>query len=211
MTLRAVTAAVGGSGSSQSQFNSVAFASLPSAASSTGLIYSVSDINNSLWRSDGTIWKPIGGVAVLASSAAAVSCGADTTEDTLATITVPANCMGPNGALRIWPTFTHTNSSNTKTLRVRFSGASGTQYFVLGDTTSATTNIVVMICNRNSTSSQTSMHSAVSAGVSTGSSAALVTSSVDTTAATTVLITGQKDTSGETLTLQRYTVELIVP
>lgn len=44
---------------------SAAFASLPAASSSTNLVYRVTDINNSLFSSDGTIWRPVGGNVLL--------------------------------------------------------------------------------------------------------------------------------------------------
>lgn len=63
--LRAVAASVAGEGSSQSQFNSSAFASLPAAASSTGMIYAVTDFPGSpLFKSNGTRWFPVGGSVV---------------------------------------------------------------------------------------------------------------------------------------------------
>jgi hypothetical protein len=44
----------------------VAFASLPAASGATGAIYQITDANNTLWRSDGTRWRPAGGRQVLA-------------------------------------------------------------------------------------------------------------------------------------------------
>src|SRR4051812_45306280 len=61
--------------------------------------------------SDGVRWVP-NGPQVLGRSAAAVSCPADTSEDTLATVTVPANLMGVDGSLRVWTLWTVTSSTN---------------------------------------------------------------------------------------------------
>lgn len=146
---------------------------------------------------------------VLGRSAVPVSVSATTDEETLATITVPANAMGPNGTLRIWTTWTHTNSANNKTLSVRFSGASGTQYLALVVTAHAGSQVVTTISNRNATNSQVGY--AASAATSFGSTIASTpaTSAVDTTVATTIVISGQKASSGETLTLEWYLVELM--
>lgn len=46
-------------------YPTVAFASLPSAAASTGAVYNVSNANNTLWKSDGTNWRPVGGCALI--------------------------------------------------------------------------------------------------------------------------------------------------
>jgi hypothetical protein len=156
----------------------------------------------------------IGGWYILAQSAVPVSGAADTNENTLATITVPANAMGPNGSLRVSVYFTFTGSTNAKTLRARFSGGAGTQYVNIGTAASATTalSFEVLIQNRNATNSQVGgmpnypvQQNSSSPGVWTTSTA---TSSVDTTAATTIVITGQKATGAETLTLERYIAQL---
>lgn len=140
-------------------------------------------------------------------SAVAVSAPADTTEDTLATITIPANAMGANGRLRVSTFWSHTNSANNKTLRVRYSGASGTIFSTFTNTTTAAMRAQCEIVNRNATNSQVGGFNGTG-GFGSGA-ASLLTSSVDTTAATTVVITGQKASSGETLTLESYLVELI--
>lgn len=147
-----------------------------------------------------------GGVRVLAQSFSPVSCGADVTEDTLATITVPANIMGANGVLRIVTAWTYTNSVNNKTLRVKWGGTAWHTYTV---TTTAVFLDLLLIANQNATNSQFSSGQNASAyGASTNAN---TTASVDTTAATTITITGQKASSGETLTLNGYTVEVLRP
>jgi hypothetical protein len=150
----------------------------------------------------------VSGVSLIAKSGTAVSAPADTNEDTLATITVPANAMGANGALRIKADFTVTSSGNTKTMRIRFSGASGTQY--VNDARTAITGVFydIVIYNAGATNSQ---KSTTGFGATSGASIIIAptTSSVDTTAATTVVITGQKGSSGETLTLNWFSVELL--
>lgn len=145
---------------------------------------------------------------IAGQSSAAVSCGADTNEDTLATITIPANALGANGRLRITTIWTTTNSGNNKTTRVRYSGASGTQYGLNVLTTTATAVEMRLIGNRNATNSQVGGMPGGTGGWGT-SATAVSTSAVDTTAATTVVITGQKASSGEVLTLESYLVELL--
>lgn len=136
-------------------------------------------------------------------SAVAVSCPADATEDTLATITLPANTLGPNGYLEIVTLWTHTTSANNKTLRVRFGG---TVFTVVVVTTSVTTNTPTIIRNRGATNSQVGFVSGSNSGFGT-SGAAVITAAVDTTADVTILITGQKASAGEVLTLEGYSIK----
>ena len=146
---------------------------------------------------------------ILGQSAVAVSGSEDTNENTLATITVTANSIGPNGHVRIRTTWTITNSANTKTLRVRFSGGSGTVYMAVALGAQATHNDLTEIHNRNSASSQVSGKPSSQVAIGQASTGALITSSVDTTVDTTIVITGQKALGTETLTLSRYCVETL--
>jgi hypothetical protein len=143
----------------------------------------------------------------LFQSAAAVSCAADTAENVLATITVPAGAMGPNGTIRVWTSWSYTNGANNKVLRVRFGGGAGTSYLGFTATTTAGARFFTEISNRNATNSQ---FGGIGASGSFGASTnTYSTSAVDTTAATTIVISGTKASAGDTLTLERYLVELL--
>lgn len=142
---------------------------------------------------------------VVAASGVSASCPADTTEDTLATITIPANAIGANGGVRVHTLWNVTSSANNKTLRVRYSGAAGTQMLTTTQTTIAFYRDVREFWNQNATNSQ--RYHAGSSPFGAGASAT-GTMAVDTTASTTVVITGQKASSGETLTLNWYAVEV---
>jgi hypothetical protein len=149
------------------------------------------------------------GVYALAQGGAAVVTPADTTEDTLATIAVPANAMGANGCLLIRAQWSYTNSSNAKTLRVRFESTSANvAFFSAGPTTFASTLAVLEICNRGATNSQVGQ--IVSATAPGNSTSSPTTGTVDTTDASLlgIYITGQKASSGETLTLESYSVRV---
>jgi hypothetical protein len=145
---------------------------------------------------------------VLAKSAVSVSHTGDTSETTLATITVPANAMGPNGVLRITTQWSYTNSANNKTMFVKFGGAAGTAYLQCTATTTASHRDVRQIANVNATNSQKGNASAATAGGHGITTGAVVTSARDTTAAQDITIRGQLGNSGETVTLEAYTVEL---
>ena len=141
----------------------------------------------------------------LAQSAVAVSGTATTAEEAYATITVPAGAMGASGRLLVDTLWTMTSSGNNKTLRTRFSTITGTAFSAVVLTTTATIRDLRVIANRNSQSSQVAMADTLDGGVGT-SSAAVVTGAVVTSAATTLVISGQKASAGETLTLEAYSV-----
>lgn len=140
---------------------------------------------------------------ILASSGAAIANTGNTTENTLVTVTVPAGSMGANGFLRITTVWTTTNNGNTKTMRVKFNG---TNFTAFSHTTSVGAQVLTMIRNRNSESSQVG---AASSSYYSAGAAAHITSSHDTTGALNITITAQCVTSGsDTITLEGYTVEL---
>lgn len=147
-------------------------------------------------------------ISILGASAVAVSGAADTNENTLATITIPAGAMGLNGILRVYSNWSFTNSANTKTLRYRLGGIGGTVYFQTAQTTQAWYADFRIISNRGATNSQVGPQNSAQFGSGSGSPA---TSTIDTSAATTLVITGQKGLAGDTLTLESYLCELILP
>ena len=147
---------------------------------------------------------------VLAASAVAASHTGSTAETALATIAVPANAMGPNGVLRITTHWSYTNNANAKTLSVRFGGVSGTQYLANNVSTSATTRDQRHIHNVNANNSQKGgMVGAVSVGGWGSNANAPVTSTLDTTTAKDIVISGVLANAGDTVTLESYLVEIV--
>lgn len=151
---------------------------------------------------------PQPGIRRLAHSAAAVSVGASTDEEALATVTVPGGLLGPNGGLQIWTLWNYTNSGNNKVCRVRAGGISGTAFRALVQTTTASLHDVCLVRNQNSQSVQVGWIAASAGGVGAHANA-LVTATLDTSADWDLVISGQKANSGETLTLQAYEVVLL--
>lgn len=192
--------------------NSRTFANLPAASTSTGQEYFATDVGPSgtIVISNGTYWRPVNGVAIIAQSGLAVSAGADTTEDVLATITIPAGLLATNGQLEIETLWLVTNNSNNKTSFIRFGGTSGTAYLNLVSTTVVSFQNRCIISNSNSASAQVGFATGT-ANSYAASGNALTTSAVNTAAATTLIISGQKANSGDTLTLERYSVKWVMP
>jgi hypothetical protein len=138
---------------------------------------------------------------------ASVSSG--TAEVQLASIAVPAGAMGTTGALRILCFWSHTNSGNNKVLRVRFSGSGGTTFGTSTATTTVFTQSLTIIRNAGAANSQRSQSTGTFIIPYGASAGAVLTGAIDTSVATTVYISGQPATGGETITLEHYTVELI--
>lgn len=139
---------------------------------------------------------------VLAQFGGAVSAPANTNENTLVSYTLPGGTPGPNDTIEIWTQWTHTNSANNKTMRIRFGGTS-----VLGIvvTTTATSRFVTHIQAANSLVAQvTSPNSQL------GTSAlSVITTAINTAVDVPILITGQKASAGETITLENYSIRHI--
>lgn len=154
---------------------------------------------------------------IIAQSAVAASHTGDTNETALATIAIPANAMGLNGRLSGQLSWALTSTANGKTLRVRFgasgAGLSGTQIMAVTNVTSlASVTFLFSFANRGSASSQVGSVP-VSSNTGLGGSGALgmPTAAIDTTAASEIVISGALANSGETITLESYYVELMIP
>jgi hypothetical protein len=178
-------------------------ASITHATVATGTDAGNGEIRKAQWNED----HVLDGVAyVLAQSAVSVANTAVITEEVLATITVPANAMGPNGIIEIWSAWSNNNNANSKTFRIRVGGIGGTVIFSASNTTSISLMRPSHWMNVNSASSQRTSSSSGQGGAVGASGGALVTTSVDTTASVDIVITGQKAVSGDTLSLDLYQV-----
>jgi hypothetical protein len=145
----------------------------------------------------------------LAQSSVAVSGGADTNENILATVTISADALGANGCVEIEGMWTGNNDASVKTGRIRFGGIGGTIYAT--DNIANNVSLVMnrRICNRNATNSQLGSSPADVTGYGSKSTNAFVTSAVDTTATVDIVFTVQKADSADTMTLEGYRVYLL--
>ena len=175
----------------------------PSVAPS-GQIICVTDVgeNGSLWRGNGTKWVRLNPIKVFSLSAPFVLTGS-TLAVNLATITIPAGLLGANGKLKIYPLWATTNNANVKTLRLNIGGMVCS---TMVSQSIPNNSGLLIIRNINSESVQKCSSGLVGGiGPSYGSIAA---TTIDTTAATTVTITGQLAVGTDTLTLEDLFVEL---
>lgn len=157
----------------------------------------------------GTITGATGVTSVIGASWTAVVAPADTNENVLATINIPAGTLGTTGGARVYFNISCTNNANVKTVRVRYSGIGGGAYFTR-DFASTTGGVGwIELGNRGATNSQIGGSRGLTNANSSFVSNVGTTSVVDTTAATTIVITAQKATAGDTVTLEYYIAERV--
>jgi hypothetical protein len=143
---------------------------------------------------------------LLAASAVAASVTGTTSETALATIRIPAGAMGTSGGIEVRTTWSTTNSSNAKQLRIRLGGTSGTQFLAASSTTFAVLAGTTRIKNRGSASSQVATYPSNAITGAGSNTSAVTTGTVDTSAAQDLVLSGQLATSSETITLEAYEV-----
>ena len=185
----------------------VLWANLPAASTSTDKVFLVTDVavGGTLFKSNGTVWLPVGGSVVIAKSGVASAVTGTTALTALATIAIPAAIMGTTGQLRITTLWSAAaNNANAKTGFVKLDTA---LYQSIALASNLSSQALVHIRNRNSASSQVGWISTTTAFGLSGTG--VTTSTVDTSVAKNIVIQGQLGNSGDTLTLESYTVELM--
>jgi len=186
------------------QIQDYTWANKPSVAPN-GQIICVTDVgeNGSLWRGNGTKWVRLNPIKIFSLSAP-VSLTGSTSVVTLATITIPAGLMGANGKLKIYPLWSTTNNANAKTLRALFGGSTCS---TMVSQSNPNNSGLLIIRNTNSESAQKCSSGLVAGiGASFGSIASIT---IDTTAATTITLTGQLAVGTDTMTLEDLFVEVV--
>lgn len=147
----------------------------------------------------------------LQGSAISIVAPADTNENSLVTIPIPAGILGLNGILRIYTEWNCTNNANVKTVRTR-----------LGTTIAGTAYMSAVLTSLAGARGTTNIFQAGVASSQKGSSVmftdtpttlvtTLQTTTLDlqTLSTSNIYLTAQKATGGDTITLQSYLVELM--
>jgi len=143
---------------------------------------------------------------MLAQSSAAIVAPADTTEDVLVTVNLAAGYVGANSRLKVRFNITNTNNGNVKTFRVRLGGLTGTAMASFATTSLAGVFGEVEIVQNASQQAETGWGVVFDAAPAVIFSAN-ATAVIDVSAATTLVLTSQKATGSDTLTLVSYSVE----
>ena len=130
-----------------------------------------------------------------------------TTEQVLATLSLPADFLGANGFIRGMARFQFTNNANNKTLRTRLGGISGTS--MGGFIVSINGYITYQFWIQNKGAKNSQIGNATDGDWQNSGTQVPQTGSVDTTTALDVVITGQLATSSDTLTLKAWYIEAV--
>lgn len=178
-------------------------------APTSGQVLTATSGTAATWQTSSATQNP----KTLACSNTAVSHTGDTAETTLVDYTLPANTLPANGTLRITMLWSR-NSGGTSTVqpRVRFSTISGTRFetFSAQSTTNLTFQTVMYIYANNATNAQKAWGGNTNLPYQVSTSG-LIIGAVDTTSATHLVFTGQCVNSGDTISLESYTIELLQP
>lgn len=146
------------------------------------------------------------GVAqVIAANATQQSVTGNTNDNIVATVTIPGGLMSANSQLRICSLWTYPNNANTKTVRTRFGGNLMTQSsFTSGN---GAFSVETILANRG-TGSQVFVGGGFNGF---GTAGAVSTMAVDTTVDQTVTFSLQLGTSTDTMSLERFSIEVMTP
>lgn len=190
----------------------VAFANLPTAsAAGATAAYFVTDIGpaGTFFVSDGTLWRPQNGIALLAQNNAGLANTGNTTENILATVNLPANLVNVNCSLEIVTAWSFPANTNAKNIKARLGGIAGAGYLAFNqNNASNVTCQVYTLIRARATASQFGFSNTQS-GFSGGQTAANATSTLDMTAAQTLVFTAQCGVGSDTITLESYSVKLL--
>lgn len=155
-------------------------------------------------------WRRFCPVQVLGQSGTISTAPAnDTNENILATVTIPAGLMLANDSLEILTMWSYTASTNNKTLRIRLGGIGGTQFMNSARNSGTEVGLQLGHTIRNRGTVATQVGYGNGNFTFSASTVAPTPGSVDMSVQQTLVITGQKATGTETLSLESYSVKLV--
>ena len=124
----------------------------------------------------------------------------------LATISIPAGCMGANGRVEVETCWTYQTSGNTKTFSQKFGGT-----FTFHTQTATASNLAAFLTgfvNQGATNAQKQVNSPYGAGLS-ATTASIATAAIDSTAAQDITIVGKSAAVNEYVQLESCKVTLV--
>lgn len=143
------------------------------------------------------------GPLILAQSAVPQSVTGTLVETTMASIVIPGGIMGANGMLRVQLLLSCVNNANAKTVNIKLGGALVT---ALGFASNDRAVVEVYVINRNNLAAQSF---SASQKVNSQSFTGMSTGAIDTSADRTLTISATLANVADTVTLERYTVEVL--
>lgn len=162
-----------------------------------------------------SVFLPLAPARVLAQAGGTWSVSATTAEEIIATILVPAGALGSAGRIVIDTTFEFTASTNQKKVRLRAGavgdGLSGTAFQEFS-TVSGTAVVAHFAGGMQAitASSQVGLQNENTVNWYSVSTVAPAALTLDSSAVIEIVITGEKASAGETLSMRAYQVLLTV-
>ena len=164
--------------------------------------------SGSFWFSNGTLWRPVSGVLMLAASVASVASTNTASEQTLYSYTLQGGVMAPGDSLRVTAKYNYAGSAGV-TIRNRYGG----QEFAGNPGVSYGLGIIQHVLNNRATSTQVASILSAAASVSSLNaglgSTQISTISVDSSADQAIALTMQKTTAGDSMSLESVLIELL--
>lgn len=130
----------------------------------------------------------------------------DTGEEFGVTITLPANSLGTTGRVRVIASTLQTSNANAKTLRLRWSGNAGTIFMAQPGASVSGNGFVGSLINTGATNQNVSTTEGASMANMTTASAV---GTVDTTAASTIVLSIQRGIATDNLMLMPPSIEVV--
>lgn len=138
------------------------------------------------------------------SSGVAVTAPLDLNENIIGSLVLPADSLGPNGYLEVTGIISCTDSIGTKTFWFRIDGVNFmATIFGVGN---ASAFYSQRIFNRNSKTANMYQNGNTVPGPS---SAAMITTAIDTTVAKTIVFATQKNTAGDSIICQHFSINAV--
>lgn len=204
---KVLTSSAGASG-----YPEFTLATLPSASSALWsgrhiLCTDLGPTGGTVLRSNGTRWRPNNGRLLLASVNAAAAVTGSTSKTALATVALPYQIMAYTGVVIesefLWSS---TNNANSKGIKVEL----GTTTFHSSSGVSTASCLLLQRIRLRGSASQVAVGASLPAGV--GSTVnAIVTGTEDLSSAKNLVFSAQLANSGDTATLEGYTISLVLP
>lgn len=164
--------------------------------------------SGSFWFSNGTLWRPVSGVLILAASVASVASTSTTAEQTLYTYTLQGGVMAVGDSVRVTAKYDY-NGSTGVTIRNRYGG----QEFAGNPGVSYGMGIVQHTLNNRATSTQVASILSAAGSVSSLNaglpSYRISTIAVDSSTDQAIALTMQKVTAGDPMNLESAHIELL--
>lgn len=128
-----------------------------------------------------------------------------TAETEIGTYTLPAGILGATGMVRVTAFYSMVGTAGTKAPRIKFGGSA-----FVGNTNAANVlsqSLIGLVINKTAgTQTCTALGSATGLGAVVSSSLSLA---VDTTAPVVIQFTGQLGSAADSITLDRYIIEVV--